>query len=181
MRKCVHAARRLSRKPDRDSEIHPGCPGLSTVGRGSCSGSSLGSHAAERLLDESAKQTRCRSCGAALPRSLRKEFNTNTDHYTWSFSETVSEELLVLTDCGCYSPTSRGFVMNTAFGATPNMSWWCQASGTSSPSGTACCMFMVATGTAPPRIQRASQGTRRTRRRGWKWKKRPTTWPLLAS
>lgn len=78
------------------------------------------------------------------------------------------------------SPTSRGFVMKTAFGATPNMSWWCQASGTSSPSGTPTCMFMVATGTAPLRIQRASQGTSLTFLGGWKWKNLPLTLPPLA-
>lgn len=71
--------------------------------------------------------------------------------------------------------------MKTAFDATPNISWWCQASGTSSPSGTASCIFMVATGTAPLRIQRASQGTSLTSRRGWRWKKRPVTFPSLAS
>lgn len=71
--------------------------------------------------------------------------------------------------------------MKTALGATPNMSWWCQASGTSSPSGTASCMFMVATGTAPFWIQRPSQGTSLTSRGGWRWKKRPITFPLLAS
>lgn len=80
-----------------------------------------------------------------------------------------------------YSPTSKGLVIKTALDVTPNMSWWCQASGTSSPSGTASCMFMVATGTAPFRIQRASQGTSLTRLRGWRWKNRPVTLPPLAS
>lgn len=78
-------------------------------------------------------------------------------------------------------PTSKGLVMKMAFCATPNMSWWCQASGTSSPCGMATCMFMVATGTAPLRIQPASQGTSLSSRRGWRWKKRPVTFPSLAS
>ena len=68
-----------------------------------------------------------------------------------------------------HPPTSRGLAMKTAPpGATPNISWWCQASGTSSPAATAACMFMVATGTAPLRIQPASQGPSLTLRRGWR-------------
>ncbi len=53
--------------------------------------------------------------------------------------------------------------------------------GISSPSGTARCMFIVATGTAPRRIQRASHGTSFPLRRGYRPKKnRPTTRPPLA-
>ena len=130
--------------------------------------------AAGRLLDESEAPIHCRVAGAPRPRLLEESCPTGMDENT---SSAWRQELLP----SRYSPTSKGFVMKTALGATPNMSWWCQASGTSSPSGTDSCMFMVATGTAPFRIQRASQGISFTCRRGWRWKKRPITWPLLAS
>lgn len=153
--------------------LHLGHRVLSTVVRTDQSGNSREWGAAGRLPGESGAPTRCRVSAAGVLHSLTKR-----TFKTWFILEYYSERRWIHLH---HSPTSRGFVMKIAFGATPNISWWCHASGTSSPSGTASCMFMVATGTAPLRIQRASQVTSLTFRRGWRWKKRPETFPRLAS
>ena len=157
-RACHLGSDWLSERPDREQ-----------------SGVSRCSTSSRRISNtDSLQSRRCTTSSLSARQSYENKYHNTRE------SDTPDTQPQQYFSC-IHSPTSKGLVMKTAWGATPNMSWWCQASGTSSPCGAASCMFMVATGTAPFRIQRASQGTSLTRRGGWRWKNRPITFPLLAS
>lgn len=162
---------------------YAGISALPSTSRAFQRGSDLHS---DRLDRQQSGVSRCSTSSLRISStdSLQSRWCTSTSLTATEISN-IRKHVFLLKNSQCFlspfPPKSKGLVMNTAVGATPNMSWWCQASGTSSPSGTTSCIFMVATGTVPFRIQCASQGTSLTRRRGWRWKKRPITFPLLAS
>ena len=74
----------------------------------------------------------------------------------------------------CSLTLSRGLVRKTPLELTPNIIWWCQASGIVCPGANKpFCKFKVATGTTPLLSQWANQCRRDTCRSGKKLKNRP--------